>query len=224
VEFVVPAVPVVSVSPTTLAFGNVGDGKTGTQSVTLSNTGGAAFTGMNLAFTGPYTQTGGTCTGTLNAGASCTINVTFTPTGLGAENGSLTITGNAVVTGSPVTLTGAAVQVPAATLTGDATCGLLPNTCFFGVDFPGSKVTHTFTLKSTGSAPLATITVLPLTGSADYSITGNNCPAALVPGASCTITVQFVVPARTGVSAPSGSLSVNDNAGTQTINLASLVL
>jgi len=224
VEFVVPAVPVVSVSPTTLAFGNVGDGKTGTQSVTLSNTGGAAFTGMNLAFTGPYTQTGGTCTGTLNAGASCTINVTFTPTGLGAENGSLTITGNAVVTGSPVTLTGAAVQVPAATLTGDATCGLLPNTCFFGVDFPGSKVTHTFTLKSTGSAPLATITVLPLTGSADYSITGNNCPAALAPGASCTITVQFVVPARTGVSAPSGSLSVNDNAGTQTINLASLVL
>jgi hypothetical protein len=96
---------VVSLSPTSLAFGNQAVDVTSTaQTVTLSNTGNAALSITGLAFTGTnasdFAQTN-TCGSSLAAGANCTIAVMFTPSVAGTEAASLSIADNA--SGSPQT-------------------------------------------------------------------------------------------------------------------------
>ena len=70
------------------------------QAVTLQNPGTGAASISSIGASGDFAQTNG-CGGSLAAGASCTINVTFTPTAAGARTGTLTITSNAP--GSPTT-------------------------------------------------------------------------------------------------------------------------
>ena len=65
--------------------------------VTFSNGGEKNLTITKVAVTGPYSETDN-CSGnssTLIPGQSCTISVVFTPTAVGAQNGSLVVTDNA---------------------------------------------------------------------------------------------------------------------------------
>jgi FG-GAP-like repeat/Abnormal spindle-like microcephaly-assoc'd, ASPM-SPD-2-Hydin len=100
---VLPAATV-SVSPTSVSFGtSIRKASYVTRTVTVKNSGTVAATNMrysvNPIFTdevqGGYTITNGTCPaygGTLAAGASCTVSVTFTSTCVGgARNGTLSI-------------------------------------------------------------------------------------------------------------------------------------
>jgi hypothetical protein len=78
--------PVVSLSTTTLALGSQPVGTTSAaQTVTLSNTGNATLNITSIAITGTnasdFAQTN-TCGSSVAAGADCTINVTFKPSGL----------------------------------------------------------------------------------------------------------------------------------------------
>ena len=78
-------VPIYYLSPNPLAFGNQTVGTTSApQSITLNNTGTAALT-VNRIGLGDSTQFAQTsnCVGTVPAGSSCTINVTFSPTSAG---------------------------------------------------------------------------------------------------------------------------------------------
>jgi hypothetical protein len=100
----------VSLSSSSLAFGNVAtDTASSSQTVTLSNTGSAALTITDLAFTGTnagdFTQND-TCNSSVAAGASCTIVIVFKPSASGSATASLQIADSA--TGSPqaVTLSG----------------------------------------------------------------------------------------------------------------------
>lgn len=92
----------ITVSPASLVFGNQAVGTTSAeQVVALSNTGTGALTINSIARSGDFAQTNDCSTG-VAAGASCTINVTFTPTATGARNGAITINDNAP--GSPHTV------------------------------------------------------------------------------------------------------------------------
>ena len=73
----------------------------------LTNSGTAALAISELAITGDYGQTNN-C-GTVNAGANCTINITFAPTAPGSRSGTLTITDNAPGSPHSVALTGTGV-------------------------------------------------------------------------------------------------------------------
>jgi archaellum component FlaF (FlaF/FlaG flagellin family) len=91
--------PAVSLSPTSLVFADqlVGSSSTA-QTVTLTNTGNAAVTISNIAITGAnasdYAQSNN-CGGSVAAGASCTINLTFSPTADGPLTGTRTwVSGN----------------------------------------------------------------------------------------------------------------------------------
>src|SRR5438270_13916950 len=84
--------PGVGLAPTSLDFGNQLLATTSTaMTVTLTNTGTAALTINSFAASGDFaaTSTGAsacpTSPTTLAAGGNCTINVTFTPTALGAR-------------------------------------------------------------------------------------------------------------------------------------------
>ena len=108
------AAPVVSVSPSPLAFGDHYTGTTTNLPLTLSNTGSTALSGIAVNVTGPrFARNGGTCGTSLAAGTSCTIIVRFNPNVVGAYTGSVAITAsNGTVTGAPVALSGAGVAPP----------------------------------------------------------------------------------------------------------------
>ena len=80
-----------------------------------------------------------------------------------------------------------------------------PAADYGNVNLGFSSAAKIFTLKNTGSAPLA---ITSITTSGDYAQT-NNCGAALAAGASCNINVTFT---PTAVQTRTGTLSVNDNA------------
>ena len=111
------ALPVtLTVTPTSLAFGTVTHGTTSAPlTLTLRNTGTATASSIALAFTPAVftrsTTSPGTCGLDLAGGASCTINVVFTPAAVTSYRGTVTIsalsgTNPVTVINSPVALTG----------------------------------------------------------------------------------------------------------------------
>src|SRR2546422_251431 len=95
------ALPSLSPSPVP-DFGGQNVGTTSAaQAVTLSNPSGTALTITSIGFTGTSSGDFGQTNNcplspsTLAANATCTINVTFTPTTTGSRNATLTVTDNA---------------------------------------------------------------------------------------------------------------------------------
>ena len=115
-EFVAANTASASVSPAALTFGDVYQGSTSTQTLTLTNSGTAQLTGIVVAVSAPFTRpanaAGGTCATTLNAAASCTIVVSFSATTLGAAAGNVVITASVPVTNAPVPITANVVAAP----------------------------------------------------------------------------------------------------------------
>src|SRR5437016_4994021 len=179
--------------------------------VTLTNTGAAAFTFIPFAACIRFSSVTAvasccpTSPATLAAGANCTINVTFTPTALGARTGTLSLADNAG--GSPQIMT----------LSGNGTApgvGLAPTRLGFGNQpLATTSTPMTVTLTNTGAAAL---TINSFAASGDSAATStaptlhDALPISLAAGANCTINVTFT---PTASGARTGSLSVTDNAG-----------
>jgi two-component sensor histidine kinase len=210
----VPA-PVVSLSPTSLAFDNQAVDMTSTaQSLTLSNTGNAALSITSLALTGTnasdFAQTNN-CAASVAAGTNCTISVTFTPSASGSRTASVSITDNA--SGSPQTVS----------LSGTGTAALVslsPTSLAFGNQPVGTtSAAQSLTLSNTGNAALS-ITSLALTGSnaSDFAQT-NTCGSSVAGGANCTISVTFT-PSGSGSRTASVSITDNASGSPQTVSLS----
>jgi hypothetical protein len=98
--------PVVSLSPSSLAFASQTVGSSSAaQTVTLSNTGNASLTITGVTASGDFTETNN-CGSSVAVAANCTISVTFTPTASGTRTGTLSITDNASGSPQSVSLTG----------------------------------------------------------------------------------------------------------------------
>jgi len=238
-EFLAPAVAIASITGGPLQFGNVALGTTSAAgTLTLHNTGTANLTGITIAatpaqFSRPAGAAGGSCGATLAPAATCTVSVVFAPSALGAAAGTLAVTANVAVTGSPVALAGTGVvRVASASLSPSSWTVSETRTC------PGTTLTQiancllgptaAFTLTNTGNVPLTGVTQASLGGAspADFAVVpllstcGNAANTTLAPGASCVVRVQF----RARLSDPANSVrnatvSVTDSAGTQTAAL-----
>ena len=89
-------------TPTSLSFGDLASGSTSAaQAVTVTNPGTSAVSVSSVAVTGEFSQTDN-CGGSIAAGGSCTVEVTFAPTSGGAQTGTLTVTTSAP--GGPLTV------------------------------------------------------------------------------------------------------------------------
>jgi Abnormal spindle-like microcephaly-assoc'd, ASPM-SPD-2-Hydin len=102
--------PGATLSPTSLSFGlQLRNTTSAAKTVTLTNTGNATLTISNYSFTGTnptnFAQTH-TCGSTLAPGTSCTIRVTFTPSGTGSRSATLNVSTNAAGSPQTATLTG----------------------------------------------------------------------------------------------------------------------
>jgi hypothetical protein len=197
------------------------------QNVTLSNTGQTALTIASITFAGTnpgdFARSGGSCptaaNGTLAAGASCTVGVTFRPGATGARSAVLRFTDNSG------NVAGSQQNVPLSG-TGQAAApliGVTPSPVAFGNNsllLGGAGVSRTITVTNTGSANMVfgagAVTILG--GNANnFTFTGtNNCSGSTrAPNATCTITVRF----RTnGLGARTTTLRIASNvAGSPTI-------
>jgi hypothetical protein len=75
-------------NPTSVNFGNVAVGGTGSQSFTLSNTGNQSTSSLTITPPSGVSESD-TCSGTLAAGNSCVVTVTWTPTSATSLSGTL---------------------------------------------------------------------------------------------------------------------------------------
>jgi hypothetical protein len=199
--------PMAAFSPASLTFGNEYLGASGTpQTIQIVNTGTAALdisaTSIDGTGSTDFSETNN-CPASLNAGASCSFNVTFTPSVAGARTATLTVTDNA--TGSPqeAILSGTGVT-PAPAVS------IIPNTYAFpSTDVGSTSASQNFTLTNSGAATLA-ISSIVLGGPNPGDFTETNaCGASLSAGASCTITATFVPQAAGSRTA---TVSITDNA------------
>jgi hypothetical protein len=108
--------PVVSLSTTSLSFGNQQvNTSSAVRTVTLKNSGDAVLIIHGIGLSGPNSgdfRQQNNCPkspNTLAAGASCTISVTFTPTAEGSRSASLSIADNASGSPQSVVLSGTGV-------------------------------------------------------------------------------------------------------------------
>jgi hypothetical protein len=170
----------VSLTPSMLNFGKeVVGGTTGTQPVTLKNTGTSVLNISGMAITGPFTQTT-TCTATLAAGATCTFTVAFKPTVAGPGSGLITFTGNAAGGQFAVGLAGTGA-------TGPAPQAVPASLTFGNQPIHSTSPPKTVTFSNAGDAAFSFV---GLRASENYSAT-SNCPSSIAPGASCAINISF---------------------------------
>jgi hypothetical protein len=96
----------VSLTPGSLSFGSQLIGATSVaKTISITNHQSVNLTGITSSISGDFAQASG-CGSTLTPGASCTINVTFTPTVAGDRTGTLTINHSAVTSPQTAPLSG----------------------------------------------------------------------------------------------------------------------
>ncbi|WP_348269121.1 choice-of-anchor D domain-containing protein [Edaphobacter paludis] len=100
-----------------LDFGSIFLGTSADLTLTLSNSGNIPITNLALALTGDYVVTNPCAITTLNAGASCSITLAFTPATSGVRAGTLTVTSSDVNSPMKLPLTGTGVPNGSFTLT-----------------------------------------------------------------------------------------------------------
>ena len=142
---VLSQVPIGKVSPTALNFGPVLVGQTSPKRlVALSNIGSSELTVSSISISGNFAFSNNSCTKGVRPETHCNVDVTFTPTALGLETGTLTFTDNAPNSPQTVSLTGTGSNM--ATTTTVLTSSPNPSTY-------GRAVIFTATVTSSIGAP-----------------------------------------------------------------------
>ncbi len=167
-------VPALVVSTTSMTFPSVDITASSTQSFLLTNSATGPVPVPALIVSGDFTAAGAGCGSSLAAGASCAINVTFTPTTYGPRTGSLSF--NSTYTSSVIALTGNGV---------DFTVALSPTS---GTVIAGRGITTSLQPRPLGgyasTVSLSCSTTAP-------GVTCSLGSASGVPSASASVTVNI---------------------------------
>jgi phospholipase C len=185
----------ITVAPPSLTFGTTGIGSTSpARNVTLTNHGTSAvgITGIQMA--GDYGQTN-TCGTSLDAGASCTISVTSSPTIPGETFGSVFINYSDPGAQSQVLMIAYGAQA-----------GIAP----LRISFPAQTVGTTskpkaITIRNLGATALNFASIV---AAGDFAVQSNTCGSSISPGGSCTVGVTFTPTAQ---GTRPGTITITDS-------------
>lgn len=196
-----------TIAPTSLNFASQAEGSTSAaQTVTLTNTGSIALVPTALAVTGDFAETDNCLNQSINAGASCVIQLTFTPTQTGTRTGQLTISANLAGGQLSVALTG--TGAPAGTIQ------LSPAGINFGsVEVGTTSSALQVTLQNSGPSA---VPISSLSASSPFALASNACGASIAASSACQLTVTF---APTQAGSATGTLTLVTASGTQTVAL-----
>jgi len=207
----------VSAMPTSLAFGDQTVATTSTaQTITVSNDTTATITVTGVVLTGTDASSFGqvNACGDVAPGASCTVDVTFTPTTEGEKTASVEITHTGP--GSPITVSLSGVGVAAGTSAPVASVS--PTSVDFLDVEVGQTSTSQVSVVNTGTANL-NVTGVTVTGADAEQFAGTPAAvcATLAPNASCTVSVTFT---PTSEGAKSATLAIAHNAAASPTTVA----
>jgi hypothetical protein len=202
------------------SFGDQVVGSSGSpHTFTYTNTGAGPITvsSTTLSSTTNYTVGTNGCTGglVLQPNDVCHVDVIFGPTVGGALTATLAVNaGPGTRANRSLNLSGTGVTPVSFTWTNFAAVGSWGN----------AGGTRTITVTNNSGAQV-TLNALPavanLTGGNQFSRIGGSCisSTSLVSGARCTVTINRSRP-QNGPRAGTGSLTISDSLGTQTLNLS----
>jgi hypothetical protein len=240
-----PSGPTLTASTSNVSFGNQAVGTTSAaHALTISNTGGSAAAISSIAASAHFAQTN-TCGATLAAGASCTVDVTFSPTTAGAASGSVTLASNATNSPTTIALSGTGTSATtnlalAAVMTAGSTAPGYPATnandgnsgsyweSVNGAGFPQTLTANLGSPQNLGSVTLRlppstawatrteTLSVLASTNGTTYTTVLPSAGYAFNPATGNTVSVSL--PA--GTAAQYLRLSVTGNTGWPAAQLA----
>jgi hypothetical protein len=192
--------PIVSPSPLSLAFSpQLVNTASASKPVTLKNTSATSLSINSIAATGNFAILSNNCGSSLNSGATCAVNVTFTPSIAGALIGSLAISDSAPDSPQTVALSG----------TGNLPLSISPAALSFGTQTVGhTSAAKTASLTNNQSSTLN----LSFAASGNYAInsTGTTCGASLAAKAKCNIAVTFTPTANGSIN---GAVTITAAAG-----------
>jgi YVTN family beta-propeller protein len=203
------ATSALTISPSSVDFGQVLVGWLAVKTVTLTNTGTTSIKISNVAINKPGFSDNNNfyalalCPSTLAARKTCTVFLTFIPgrNQAGPVSASLLITDNAAGSPQKALLTATAIN-PIASLN--------PGSLSFGTQKVGTtSAVKSVTLTNSGTTPLI---LGSLASSGDFAINSTTtCTAGLsiAPAHTCRIDVKFTPKSK---GSRSGSITIKDNA------------
>jgi hypothetical protein len=198
--FTVANSPIVTPSPLSLAFSPQIVGTTSAaKAIALKNISASTVSVNSITATGNFAIATNTCGASINAGASCTVRVNFTPSIAGALTGSLAISDSAPDSPQTVALSGA----------GNLPLSITPATLSFGTVTVGdTTLAKTVTLTNNESGTLS----FSFSASGNYSInsTDTSCGNGLASKAKCNIAVTFTPTANGSIN---GAVTIADTTG-----------
>jgi Putative Ig domain len=186
----------VTVSKANISFGNVIVGTTSTTMAVQITNKDKSPQPLNIVTSGDFTEIDN-CVGSVAGSGSCTANISFAPTLVGAISGAASIYDNSNNLLALIGLKG----------TGEAPVTTAPTSLSFTGGTIGTlSAAKTFNIINTTSS---TVTITAITASSDYAINTGTClTTPLAPAAICTVNVQ-VQP--TSVK-DNGAIIITDNA------------
>ena len=181
---------VFTISPTGLSFATNQPGvASAPKTVKVTNSGGAPMADIQIQITGAaaasYSLSNNTCSGVaLNAGSSCTVDVTFTPAATGPIAATFAASSSTTgVTAGSIQLNGSGQLANALS----ASPTLVTFTTVTGVNQPSAA--QTVTVTNSSQYAIASVT---LAATAPFSVASQGtCASGLTAGGQCTASVIF---------------------------------
>jgi hypothetical protein len=196
--------PNLTLSTTSIDFGQSAIGTKVSRTLTLTSTGNAPLNVNTITVSGAMFSVGTvSLPATLQPNQQLSVTVTFDPTTAATDAGTLTVASDDPSGPATVSLGGLGTTTTTPQLT------VSPTVVSFGNVPLNVPSTEPVTLTSTGSAPV-TINAATVTG-AGFTVSGANFPVTLNPNQAVTLQVKFD---PTTAGAASGQMTVTSNSTT----------
>jgi hypothetical protein len=192
-------VPEATPSPASVNFNNTTVGNTCPECpvvITLTNDGGATVNISDISITGAhavdFAMDATTCGATLAASASCTVDVSFTPLGVGLHTAAVTFVDDAPGSPQSVSLSGTGTGAPPAPAVSLSVSAINFDARIVGSTSDAQQVL----LYNSGDGTLNITSIVASTTSApttpgDFAIDSTTCGATLAAAASCAVNISF---------------------------------